>query len=93
MTEQLYHVRQYRPAYFSGFESDVSRDISREQILKAPWLKNFEHDNFSHFTIKHYWKDEEIIEAHYKDGKSWVAGFVIPADSGNDGWRYQKHES
>lgn len=86
-----FHVRQYRPAYFSGFENSVCRDVEEDKILDCPWFDNFRHDGFERFTIEPYYGGELIISAHYSDGKHWVAGFAIPVDKpfAKD-WRYQK---
>ena len=85
-----YHVRQYRPAFFSGFENEVIRDVPYEGILEAPWCENFKHDDFDHFSISKYGNGELIVEAHYKSGEHWVVGFAI--DSAHpfaSDWRYE----
>ncbi len=56
----LYHVRQYRPAYFSGFENEVVRGIAKDDILAAPWFRNFEHEGFVRFTVEPYGNGELI---------------------------------
>jgi hypothetical protein len=98
-----YIVRQYRPAYFSGFEDVVCSGVSRDQITTAPWCEGFKRDGFTHFTVEPYEADELIISAHYSDGQHWVVGFALPDNSiavAHDGgllrdnWRYKKcHES
>lgn len=89
-TDASYHVRQYRPDYFSGFENEVVRDVPYEGILGAPWCKNFVHSDFDRFTIRPYGSNGElIIEAHFRSGKSWVVGFAVPADHPfARNWRY-----
>lgn len=84
----LWHVRQYRPNFFSGFTNGVVRDVPYDDILKAPWFENFRHDGFERFSIEPYY-DEQIIEAHYRDGEHMVAGFAVAADHpfASD-WRY-----
>jgi hypothetical protein len=98
---QKYLVRQYRPAYFSGFLNEVCRSIPYDEITKVPWCENFKHDGFKEFKIKPYGGGELIISAHYDDGKHWVVGFALPEDSNmmapdggllRDNWRYQTHE-
>jgi hypothetical protein len=85
-----WHVRQYRPNYFSGFENAVCRDVEEDDILKCSWFENFRHEGFERFEIAPY-GDEKIISAHYADGNGWVAGFAIPVDHpfAKD-WRYSK---
>lgn len=87
-THQQYHVRQYRPNYFSGFENEVVRDVAFDDILKCSWFKNFEQHGFEHFSFCQY-GDELLISAHYENGEHWVAGFAIPIDKPLAAdWRY-----
>jgi hypothetical protein len=97
-----YLVRQYRPAYFTGFTNQVVRDVAYDDITKVPWAESFKHAGFSHFAVEPYHGDELIISAHYTDGKHWVMGFALPMDSEAkapdggllcDNWRYREHES
>lgn len=87
----LFHVRQYRPNFFSGFENQVCRDVEEEHILDCRWFDNFRHEGFKDFTLEPYDSGETIIIAHYTDGKYWVAGFAIPVDHpfAKD-WRYSR---
>ena len=100
MAKKLYHVRQYRPAYFTGFENDVLRDVPYDAILTAPWCENFKHSGLDRFTIKPYRTFEDgpykelIIEAHYKSGEHWVVGFAVETTAPfADDWRYKPHQS
>jgi hypothetical protein len=99
---KTYLVRQYRPAYFSGFTDLVCRDVEYDDITKVSWCDNFKHGDFSHFTVEPYHGDELIVEAHYASGKHHVVGFALPSDSQEmapdggrlcDNWRYKEHES
>jgi hypothetical protein len=102
--EKLFHVRQYRPAFCTGFTNAVMRDVPRNEVLSAPWLENFKHDDFECFEIEgeRGYGDEQFIMARYRSGKRYVAGFVLPADSRTpapdggllaDNWRYKEHRS
>lgn len=87
-----WHARQYRPAYFTGFEDGVAYDLGYDEITTPPWFRNFEHDDFDRWEIEPYGA-ELIISAHYKDGQHWVAGFacdVTTAFARN--FRYQPKE-
>ena len=87
--DAAYLVRQYRPAYFTGFETEHYRALSREDILNAPWAKNFKQANFTKFVIKPYTADELIVSAHYDNGEHWVVGFACRANHRfKDDWRY-----
>ena len=93
----LYHVRQYRPNYFTGFINDVVYNKTYDQITEAPWFDNFKHGHdggFEKFVIEPYGGEEFIISAYYKNGVHWVVGFAVKADSkfASD-WRYKCHES
>lgn len=98
-----YLVRQYRPAYFSGFETEVAKGVEYDQITEQPWFANFKGHGFTKFTIEATSGDDELtIMAHYDDGKWWVAGFALPENSEQmsnngdllrDNWRYKPHTS
>lgn len=84
-----YLVRQYRPAYFSGFETEHFRAATRDEITAAPWLKNFSQEGLDGFVVAPYASDELIVVANYKNGEHWVSAFAIPADSKwANNWRY-----
>ena len=92
-----YLVRQYRPAFVTGFQNAMFRAETRDDILKAPWLDYFRHDGFENFSIEPY-GPELIISAHYRGGEHWVTGFALPVDSEaeapdggllRDNWRYR----
>jgi hypothetical protein len=96
-----YLVRQYRPAYFSGFVNKVYRDVDYDDITKVEFMANFRHEGFKEFKLEPY-GGEVIISAHYDDGKHWVVGFALAMDSNvrapdggllRDNWRYRDHES
>ncbi len=107
MDSKLYSVRQYRPAYVSEYENEVFHNVEYNKITEVPFCKNFEHHDFTHFTIKLYNEEvdkngELIISAHYSNGKHWVVGFAISNDSQErlsngellkDNWRYKNHTS
>lgn len=76
-----YLVRQYRPAYFSGFDTEVYKGVSFDEITKVPFCANFKQHNFDHFTVEPYAGGEYIISAKYKNGESWVVGFAIDENS------------
>ncbi len=88
----LFAVRQYRPAYFSGFTNLACHDVEEDKILDCPWFENFKHSGFKEFKIEPY-GNERIIVAYYDDGKHWVAGFCCEEGSEmSKDWRYQEHE-
>lgn len=96
MNDKKYMVRQYRPAYFEGFENEVVRDVPYDEITTVSFCDNFKYDGFVCFSLDPY-GSELIISAHYKDGKQYVVGFALPIDSDavapegglmRDNWRY-----
>lgn len=97
MEEKLYHVRRYRPAFFSGFDNAVVRDVPHDKIIEAPWLEGFKHHDFERFTLTPYPEydpKELIIEAHYTSGEHWVCGFAVETTHEfAKNWRYEPHQS
>lgn len=89
---EKWHIRQYRPNYFSGLDTEVYRDLDFDKLLDAdsvPFLNNFKHDGFIDFKIEPYSNGEMIISAKYKNGESWVAAFACQSNHPlADGWRY-----
>lgn len=89
-----YLVRQYRPAYFSGFEDAVYSGVPEGRWATVPFFKNFMREGFSHFEVTPYGSycdpPELIIDAHYTNGEHWVVAFAIleTAPFASD-WRYK----
>lgn len=78
-----YTVRQYRPAFVSGFENAVVEHVNEKDLMNpavCPWLKNFQHEGFVEFYIDnpHYKDGQLFISARYEDGKHWVASLAYP---------------
>lgn len=89
--DRVYHVRQYRPAYFSGFEDGVAKDLKRENLTAPAWFRNFESEDFDRWQVEPYGSPspELIISAFYKNGERWVAGFACDVtDPFAQNWRY-----
>ena len=102
MSKPKYLVRQYAPAYCTGFDLDVIKAVEYDDIIKCHWMERFKHSGFKEFVIKPYDGDELIISAHYKNGEHWVAGFALPENANErlpggellrDNWRYKPHKS
>lgn len=98
-----YLVRQYAPAYCTGFDLDAASGVEYDDILKAPWLQRNRGPEFDKLTIEpSKGTDELFIMANYHNGKRWVMGFALPENSTEkapdggllrDNWRYKPHES
>lgn len=93
-----YLVRQYRPAYVSGYENAVFKDVPYDKITSMPFCENFKHSGFKEFVIETYSDDELIVSAHYDNGEHWVVAFALPENSNDmspngdllrDNWRYK----
>jgi hypothetical protein len=70
------HVRQYRPAFFEGFE-DWEGDVDTVQELCAiPFITRWATDPiFDHFEISHPYRDYPSyhnLMAMLKNGEHWV---------------------
>jgi hypothetical protein len=59
-------IRQYRPAFFEGFENETVEFSTTRELLDVPFVKNFCHDGFSGFAVS-----DEHLMATYKNGKEW----------------------
>ncbi len=95
-----YLVRQYRPAYFSGFTSQVMREVEYDEITKVPWLEQREDEPLTVESDRG--TDELFVMRTLKNGEKWVVSIALPMDSKTvapdggllrDNWRYKEHES
>jgi chloramphenicol O-acetyltransferase len=73
-------IKQYRPAYVSGYENQSNKFNSLNELLNIDWVKYFtEHSDFYKFSIsiaEQYQKNHALM-AEYKNGESWyVIGFI-----------------
>lgn len=95
----LFHVRQYRPNYFTGFENIVVRDVPEDQILQVKFLRDWEARDaedcigFKEWLIEPYPSGELLISATYANGQRWVAAFAVDAahPMAKD-WRYVEND-
>lgn len=82
----LFTVRQYRPAYFEGFDNAVVEHVDLKDLMNPdvlPWLKNFMHDDdpsyaFVGFYTETGYGNELLISARYNNGKHWVCAIAQP---------------
>lgn len=60
-------IRQYRPAFFEGFETEECSFETVEELFQIPWIENFtKRDDFHQFS-----RADEMLMAEYKEGKEW----------------------
>lgn len=66
-------IRQYIPAFVTGFENEEVSFNTTEDLLEIGFVKNFSKlDNFYQYSIS-----DNALMAEYKDGRSWwVVGFI-----------------
>lgn len=66
-------IRQYRPAFFEGFENETVEFSSLKEMLEIPWVKHFSTDpTFHQFSISN-----DNLMAEYREGREWwVVGFL-----------------
>jgi len=73
-------IKQYRPAYFSGYENKTNNFNSLDELLNIEWVKSFsEYKDFFRFSIEIADEREKnhTLLAEYKNGESWyVIGFI-----------------
>lgn len=80
------HVRQYRPAFFEGFQ-DAETDVeSAAQLLALDWIQNFttgEGEHFYRFSISHPYSDYpqyHNLMAEYDNGRKWLVVANLQGD-------------
>jgi len=68
-------IRQYSPAFFSGFENQTVEFETISQLKSIPFVLNFTTtEDFCGFAIS---RDNNALVAVYKNGTEWwVVGFI-----------------
>lgn len=77
-------IKQYRPAYFSGFENQVNNFNSIDELLNIDWIKNFtEYKDFFRLSISlaDGFTTEHHLMAEYKNGEDWYVVGSIDKDT------------
>jgi chloramphenicol O-acetyltransferase len=78
-------IKQYRPAYFSGYENKTNSFNSLDELLNIDWVKSFsEYKDFFRFSIEIADEREKnhTLLGEYKNGQSWyVIGFIPKENS------------
>jgi hypothetical protein len=78
-------IRQYRPAFFDGFENQTVEFNSIEELIKIDWVDGCTKEiggkydkKFHQFSIcKERGDTESTLMAEYNDGFTWwVVGFI-----------------
>tara|TARA_Y100000310_G_C20700285_1_gene829072 strand:- start:4297 stop:4614 length:318 start_codon:yes stop_codon:yes gene_type:complete len=65
-------ITQHRPAYFTGYENEVSKFGSLNDLLEIPWIKRIEENPELNF---YRWSQtDNLLIAEFNKGKTW---FVI----------------
>ncbi len=76
-------IRQYRPAYFTGYENEIKEFNSIEELLNIDFVKNFKYlsngevdKDFYQYSIGNN-GERDILIAEYKEGYEWwVIGYI-----------------
>src|SRR3569623_726132 len=81
-TQALYYVRQYRPAFVTGYKPEVVRDVPYDKIMDVPWAVNFIHtEGFERCVIE---ADSDqyflLVKARLHDGSEWVVSGAVKTD-------------
>ena len=86
-----YLVRQYSPAFCTGFDLSVVEVDNKENIINVPWANRFKHVGFKEFKLADYHDGELIVSAYYENGEHWVVSFACEVGSKHcDDWRYNR---
>lgn len=87
-----YLVRQYSPAFCTGFDLSVVEVDDKEKIINAPWADRFKTTGFKEFKTENYHGGELIVSAYYENGEHWVVSFACEAGSNmSKDWRYSRN--
>jgi len=73
-------IRQHRPAFVTGFENEVVKFNTAEELLEIEFVKNFSrNDNFYRYSL-----GSGALMAEYEDGYEWwVIGHIDNAEEVN----------
>ena len=84
---KVFAIRQYRPAFFEGFENETVQFNTLEEMLAIPWVKNFAaNPDFYRFSIS-----DRHLMAEYRAGREWrVVGFLRDPNVGLPAWEQPK---
>lgn len=73
-------VRQYRPAYFSGFEKEEHEVAVPSAIREIEFIKNFqEMPDFHRFSVAENGPTQCLLVAEYEEGFKWYVVAVMPS--------------
>ena len=72
-TKACNRIKQYRPAFFTGYENETVEFTSTEELLEIGFVKNFSrNDNFYRYSLS-----DNALMAEYEDGRKWwVVGYI-----------------
>ncbi len=98
-------IRQYRPAYVTGFENETKEFSSLEELLSIEFVDNFRklpngqtNPRFHQFSISEiHGEFGYVLMAEYSNGfEWWVVGYINDNDGIKDmpSWtpKYEKKE-
>ena len=93
-------IIQYRPNFFTGFDTEVVEFNTNKELLSIPFVKSFtKHKTFIQFLIYDYCEESSdsryLIMAEYKGKKEnerWGVGFFddignLDLEKGIDNWQ------
>ena len=64
-------IRQHRPAFVTGFENEVVKFNTTEELLEIEFVKNFSrNDNFCRYSLSTS-LGRGALMAEYEDGYEW----------------------
>jgi hypothetical protein len=71
-------IRQYRPAFVTGFDNETSYFSSVEDLQKIPWVANFAEPIGGGLAFDGFFHgDQKTLMAVYGNNKEWwVVGFA-----------------
>ena len=90
-------IKQHRPNYFSGFDTEIVKFDTVDELKEIGFVKNFS-DNldgkFHQYSLSEYYtEDTHLLMAEYNKGKTWwVVGYIKGKDIDSIVGKLPKHE-
>jgi hypothetical protein len=76
-------IKQYKPAFFSGFDKETKEFNSLEELFAIQWVDSFANSSFKNMPPLFYRfsvsqrPDQIVLMAEFDEGNSWwVVGYI-----------------
>ena len=78
-------IKQYKPAFFTGFKKAEVQFETKEELLNIDWVKNFSDPIYGMNHFHQFSVSNGILMAEYDNGGHWhVVGFITDSEVINE---------